>query len=244
MKTLVPGLYRGVEVWRQLCATDTASLDQLSVQTGYPKASVLRMLKTLCDLQLVERRDDGLYRAIARIAGFDGAEPDFEQAVFQTLEKLSITLNSTAEWYEPDAQGLLLTQRCSPPDVEVRVKARAGFVREWGHEIEAVAALGYAFFSAAPTSRAKLWTYDTLGVKKFLSANDARERINTARRAGVLTDENYNNNGVKRIAAAVMRGGKLAGVLSLSMAFIPSLELKLSGMADVLRQAADELQQP
>ena len=243
MKTLVPGLYRGVKVWRQLCATDTASLDQLSVQTGYPKASVLRMLKTLCDLQLVERRDDGLYRAIARIVGSAGAAPDFEQAVFPTLEKLSATLNSTAEWYEPDAQGLLLTQRCSP-DAEVRVKARAGFIREWGHELEAVAAQGYAFFSTAPTGRAKLWAYDTLGVKKFLSANDARARINAARRTGVLTDENYNNNGVKRIAAAVMRNGELAGVLSLSMAFTPSLELKLSGMVDVLRRAADELQQP
>ncbi len=242
MKTLVPGLYRGVKVWQQLCATDRASLDQLSVQTGYPKASVLRMLKTLCDLQMVERGGDGLYRAIARMVGSEGAGPDFEQAVFRTLEKLSASLNSTAEWYDPDPRGLLLTQRCAPPDAEVRVKARTGFVREWGDELEAVAAQGYAFFSAAPAGRAKLWIYDQLGMKSVLSANDARARIHAARCAGVLADENYNNNGVKRIAAAVMRGGKLAGVLSLSMVFTPSLELKLSGMAGALRRAADQLQ--
>lgn len=68
MRTPVPGLYRGVQVWRRLCEVGEASLDQLAVQTGYPKASVLRMLKTLCDLELAERSGrTGLCRACAHV---------------------------------------------------------------------------------------------------------------------------------------------------------------------------------
>lgn len=102
MKTPVPGLYRGIQVWRRLCEAGDASLDQLAIQTRYPKASLLRMLKTLCNLQLVERGAGGLYRATARIASSEGTGPDFEQAVFQTLEKLSSELGATVEWFEPD----------------------------------------------------------------------------------------------------------------------------------------------
>jgi DNA-binding IclR family transcriptional regulator len=242
MKTPVPGLYRGVQVWRRLCEADAASLDQLAVQTGYPKASVLRMLKTLCDLQLVERSDGGLYRAVARIASSEGAGRDFEQAVFQTLEKLSAELSVTAEWFEPDAQGLLLTQRCSPPEAEVHVKARSGFVREWGGELDAVAVLGYAFYTDVPSGRSKLLTYGPQGQPVILSAADARARIAAARRTRVVVDSCYNSNGVKRIAAAVLRQGELVGVLSLALAFTPSLDLKMEGLLKTLQQAADELE--
>lgn len=241
MKTLVPGLYRGVEVWRKLCDAESASLDQLAGQTGYPKASVLRMLKTLCDLQLVERNEDGLYRAVARIASSEGAGRDFDESVSRTLKNLSAELGATAEWFEPDVQGLLLTQRCSPPEVEVHVKARAGFVRQWDDELDAVAALGYAFYDGAPSGRARLTTYGPQGQQLVLSAKEARERIEAAR-AGVLADSCYNTNGVKRISAAVLRNGELSGVLSLALVFTPSLELKINHMSEVIRRFADTLE--
>lgn len=241
MKTPVPGLYRGVQVWRRLCEVGEASLDQLAVQTGYPKASVLRMLQTLGDLQLIERTAAGRYHAIARMVSADGAGPDFERAVSQTLEKLSAELGATAEWFEPNEKGLLLTRRSSPPDAEVRVKARAGFLREWGGELDAVATLGYALYSAAPAGRGKLWVYGPQGQHVVISATVARTHIEAHREGGLSIDSSYNENGVKRVATAVVRGGELVGVLSLALVFTPSLDQKISALGETLLLAADEL---
>jgi len=243
MKTSVPGLYRGVQVWRCLSETDEASLDQLAGQTGYPKASVLRMLRTLCDLHLVERGNpSGLYRSSARIVFSEGSGPDFERCTEKILERLSAQLDVTAEWFEPPEKGLLLARRISPPDTEIRVRARTGFLREWGDELDSVGAMGYAFYSNAPSPGKKLWMYDSKGDRGELSAADARAFITTAFNDGVLADTCYNSNGVKRIAASVVRNGELAGVASLACAFTPSLDIKLPGNATALRLGADELQ--
>lgn len=226
-----------------LCEHGEASLDQVTQRTGYPKASVLRMLQTLCDLQLVERNvRTGLYCAVARIAYSGGSRPDFGAQVQQTLERLSEKLQVTAEWFEPGEDGLLLSRRASPPDAEVRVKARAGFIREWNGELDAVAVIGYAFYSAAPGIRRGLWTYDPQGGQDKLTMAAARALIEKAVKTGWAIDVFYNSQGVKRVAAPVVCDGELAGVLSLACPFTPTLEPGLPGKADTLRVAADELQ--
>lgn len=243
MKTDVPGLYRGIQVWKNLCGAGEASLDQLAGKTGYPKASILRMLKTLCDLQLIERDDSsGLYRPIARIAFANGTGPDVTKAVFRTLETLSSQLKVTAEWFKPSLEGLLLTQRAAPSDTEVQVQARTGFLRTWGAELDAVAVMGYAFYSETPPSRSKLWSYDSQGEPLVLSATEARSRISEARLSRAAQDLHYNTNGVKRIAAAVIREGSLTGVLSLACAFTPSLKTQQTQFIKTLHQSATELQ--
>ncbi|MFA5689832.1 MAG: helix-turn-helix domain-containing protein [Kiritimatiellales bacterium] len=243
MKSSVPGLSRGIQVWKVLCEQGDASLDQITQRTGFPKASVLRMLQTLCDLQLIARDEKtGAYRATARIVFAAGAAPEFELRVQQALEKLSAELQVTAEWYEPGADGLLLVRRASPPDAEVRVKARAGFLRRWNDELDAVAVLGYAFYNAAPKSRRGLWQYGSRGERVKIPAADAKEIISAAKRSGAAADENFNANGVKRTAAAVIRAGNLSGVLSLAMPFMPALDSEIPARTNAVRTAADELE--
>lgn len=242
MKTPVPGLYRGIQVWKTLCSGDM-SLDQVAKLTGYPKASVLRMLKTLCDLQMAERCSGGLYRAASRLVYSAGATPDFEKRIQEVLEESSRELQGTAEWFEPGEEGLLLTRRASPPDAEVRVKARAGFMRGWNGEADAVAVLGYAFYVAAPVRCRLSWVYGPQGSPVELSATDVKARIKVAAETGLSADSCFNVNGVKRVAAAVMRNGNLAGVLSLAFIFTPQLDLELEKKTGILRQFADKLQE-
>ena len=242
MKSLVPGLSRGVQVWRVLCDQGEASLEQVTQRTGFPKASVLRMLQTLCALQLVDRSEQtGLYRATARIVYSSGPAPELEARVRRTLEQLSATLHVTAEWFEPGEEGLLLSMRESPAEAEVTVKARSGFMRKWNDELEAVASLGYAFWPAAPKTRSSLWIYDPRGRRVKLTPAESKARIDKARATGTAVDTCYNSNGVKRIAAAVVRNGNLVGVLALACAFTPSLGLELDEKEKAVCLAADEL---
>jgi DNA-binding IclR family transcriptional regulator len=244
MKNSVPGLFRGIQIWRVLCDQGEASLDQVTQRTGYPKASVLRMLQTLCGLQLIERnKQTGLYRALARIAYSSGSGPDFDAQVQHILERLSGKFQVSAEWFDPGAGGLQLVRRVSPPEAEVRVKARAGFNREWGGELDAIAAAGYAFYSDSPAGRSGLWTYGPQGEQVKLTATEAKARIAKVCSDRLFVDACYNANGVKRVAAPVVRNGRLTGVISLACAFTPSLDLEFEEKAKVLRRAADDLQQ-
>lgn len=241
----VPGLYRGIMLWEMLCSTGEQSLEQLSEKSGYPKASVMRMLQTLCHMGLVERESKSkLYHATARIVRSDIQDTSFPLRVQQCIQELSTELGVTAEWYEPFDSGMKITQRYSPPSSEVFVAARIGFIRIWNGELESVAQLAYAFCPTAPDYRLEsdLWLYDPNGEKANLSASDTERIVSQVRERKVAIDSSYNTHGIKRIACPVIRDEQFLGILSLPLIFTPSLESEMERYKPAITAAAELLQ--
>ncbi len=216
-----PALARGMAVLRLLEDASWLSLDRIAGQTGIPKASVLRLLQTLSGIGLVERRDrDKSYRARVRIVPL--AESDsVQRRIHSSLMHLSATVGHTAEWYVPAEQGLVLVQRCEPEAEQVKVHARIGFVRAWHGELDAVACIGNALCPSHPRTHSGYWTYDAEGRKRSFASSEVRDRLQRARQTGTAADDHYNPNGVRRMAAAVSRGGALSGILALAASYRP-----------------------
>ena len=215
-----PALTRGIELLRLLGAAGPLTLDEAAKRTGVPKASLLRLLKTLEAEHLVARRD-GTYAAAATLVPLRGVAPRFEERVEDALAEIASTTGLTAEWYVPSKPGLVLVKRAEPPRAEVRVQASVGFLRAWDGELEAVAAVGLAFLKDDKTAFGGHWTYVRDGVRGTLSPAGAKKHIARARRDGYVIDIVLNPNGVRRMACPVT-GGEGRGVIAAAGHFAPS----------------------
>ncbi|MGL1894350.1 MAG: helix-turn-helix domain-containing protein [Spirochaetaceae bacterium] len=226
----VPGLYRGIQIWQLLNMSGELSLEQIRQNTSYPKASILRMLQTLIELKLVERDERTKnYKSLAAIARSNKNELDFKTKIQQCLEKLSLDLGVTAEWYEPWGNGLKLIQRSSPLESEIYVAARAGYIRKWFGELDSVTTIGYAFYGDSPNwdIGTDLWIYGPTGEKITLDNKTIKEKISFAKKSLLIVDSNYNDRGIKRLSMAISLGESFEGVITLAMVFTPLLDLNI-----------------
>jgi len=216
-----PALRRGVEVLRLLGDHGPLTLDAIARHTAFPKSSLLRILETLADLQLVLREaDQRLYRATARLVPLPAGNRVFEEAIARMLDTLAASTAQTAEWYVPGPDGMVMVRRAEPPRSEVRVIARIGFLRPWRGELDAIARLGLAFFHPPPRGGA-WWTYDANRNRTTVARREVHARVAQARQDAYALDELCNPNGVRRIAALVAPGGKPRGVLALAESLRP-----------------------
>ncbi|MGE9289368.1 MAG: hypothetical protein ACQKBT_00170, partial [Puniceicoccales bacterium] len=106
------------------------------------------------------------------------------------------------------------------PNSELCVKAKPGFLRDWDTEFEAVSRLGQAFYPAAsPIQKSTL--YKRNGHLETITTDEIRELTAAARADGVTYDSAFNNNGVRRYAAAAIdeSTGNFLGVLALAEGF-------------------------
>jgi DNA-binding IclR family transcriptional regulator len=219
---LVPALERGIRLVRELDSSGTASLQALAAHCRIPKPSAMRLLHTLTALGIAQHDSAArTYHLAMHLVPLADPGSDLNARVGQALERLSHATGDTAEWYVPAEEGMVLSQRREPPGDAVRVVARAGFVRRWQGELDAVACVAHAHGNHRPASTAGFWTYDKSGRRVSLSAAETRRRLAQARVSACAADSHYNPNGVRRFAAAVCRSGALVGALALATGFRP-----------------------
>ncbi len=239
---LVPALLRGVSLLRELEQAGEATLETLASRCRVPKASALRLLRTLVQLGIVQRDESTkAYRPAMRLVPVASPGVDFARRVSAVLVRLATVTGCTAEWYVPTQQGMVLTQRHEPDSQQVHVVARIGFVRAWEQELDAVAAAAGAGGGPAPSPSARYWAYGSNGVRQNLSASAVRTRLAAAARTRVARDVHYNTNGVKRIAAAVTREGQLVGVLALAHGYQPGSSIDYDALAATLKDETEML---
>ena len=171
----VPGLARGIEILRLLETGHPLTLEVIAQRTGYPKASVFRLMETLMALDLVDRDAQSKgFSPLVRLTATADDDKSFDTVLAESLDTLASQTGQTAEWSRN-------------PSVTFR----------------------------------SLWTYGPDGRHVAIGAAEARRRQARARERGFSTDFHYNTNGVKRMAAAVLDGPALRGVLALAQCFTP-----------------------
>jgi DNA-binding IclR family transcriptional regulator len=210
----VPALARGLAVWRLLAQEGPLPLEPVRERLGLPKASCYRLLETLCRLGYARRDSTRAYRLLWELRPLADPGLALRGRVEALLPGLAQRLQATVEWWEPRAAGLVLELQSGSDSGEVQVKARPGFLRRWGEELDAVARLGYALAAEAPPLASTLQHHRRNGVKEHCPQAAAQRLVATARARGWASDPRFNANGVRRHAVAVRRSDALAGILA------------------------------
>ncbi len=237
VKSAAPALDRGLDVIAALQTRGRLSLDEIAREVPAPKSSLLRILQTLCD-RGVACRADKRYALRMRLEAYEPL--DWSERIRRQLERLAGTLNVTVEWYEIHEGVARIAQRCEPSACPVKVRARVGFCRDTAHEVEAVSTL-LLIYTDAPAGKA-MWWYrrgDAVGLR----ANESKRHLNKHRNAEVVADEEYNTNGIRRMAAPILAPDRsLAGILALAECYTPKADAERPERMRALCQAKQSLQ--
>lgn len=235
-----PALSRGIFLLRFLEDGRRFSLEELAAETGWPKASVLRIMDALCDCGAVRRGAmDKKFSALLRLAPVKGSQ--FSEHVRAALHRLAETSGQTAEWYEVCEDGLLLSDRCEPQHAEVRVLARLGYLRPWVGELEAAASCGLAERREFYDADAEYYVADGKGNNRVLSREESAQRIGDAEESGCCSDEEFNKNGVRRTACGIRCGGEFVGILAIAETYRPGNTEDRNRLKSVLKSEAGKL---
>ena len=194
-------------------------MDELHRRTGTPKSSLRRILDTLSDLGCVERGAEMKYRGRVRLLPAEASAEGPEARIGRMLDELVERTGVTAEWFVPTEAGMILARRAAPPEGELHVRARIGFVRHWRGEMDAVAAVGHACFGtdlAVASDAEPFWCYDAAGQRRPVAPEEVARRVQAARAEGSSADEHFNPNGVRRMAALVRMDGRPLGIAALA----------------------------
>ncbi len=212
-----PALTRGLALLRHLNREGACSLDRLARTSGWPKASVLRLMRSL-ESSGAAARDPASkrWRTLVRLVAGDTREAVLRRRCGEAAAWLCQTAAQTAEIYAFAERGLEMVDRAEPEDVEVSVRARIGCVRSW-HGVDAVVQLGLAFGDPRPTatrpSRARG------NGRLTLTKSELEALLAAARARRIAADPYANANGVRRFAAPLMDASdRLIGVIALAVA--------------------------
>jgi len=235
-----PALLKGINVLQMLDDGKPYLFSAIAKATMIPKASLTRILRTLCSIGLV-RRDPRTraFLATSRLVPLSENRLDRDTLVFDTLFSLANTTGHTAEWYIPASDRLILTHRQEPRNAEVSIRAHIGFTRALEGELEAVSIIGNAFFSDSLPRHA--WAYVKNGVRGKLSMAETKKRIALARKKEAVADSLCNSNGIRRLACVVRCGTEAIGILALAEFVPPSAAKQSAALLGTVNEHAQNL---
>lgn len=243
-KYSAPALERGIEALKLLNVEGPLPLEKLSGFSGIPKSSMLRIMQTLEQMGMVQR-DPASKRFEATVALVPRKENDriIRTALLKCMQELSREVSLTVEWYVPHSGRMMLTDRYEPEDKLVNVKAKIGFERLLGSELEAVARVSLASGVKMP-EKASFWVHDGNGGKKELEIMEAEKMINESGKKLADMDIGYNPYGVRRYAAPVRKtDGELIGVLALAESYSSENDKHIKQRLETLKKAVSDLEE-
>lgn len=231
--TSAPALARGIALLRHLEALPAQSLEDLARATQVPKASLLRLLRTLLACGLVAH--DPLQRrwsAMVRLVPVGDPEELLRLRHAAHLDELCTATGQIAELYLVEGATMRMIDRRESTEAEIRLRAGIGFVRH-GDEFESLAQLllwhGQAEIGAH-------WCYHDRG-RQTLGKDRVRQELERARVRGYTQDLEANAAGVRRQAVALLDGrGQLLGGLALACLGPAIAERQLAKSAQLLKR--------
>jgi len=213
-----PALARGLHLLKRLHRDGPSNLEQLAHGTGWPKASVLRLLQSLKSFGAVER-DPGSkrYYHLMQLTPVPDQMNSLHKlcrsVIIQTAEKSL----QTTEFHIFHNKELQMLDRADPPHISsVNIKARVGWKRNLD-ELDALTQLVLAFsLTTNPKKPLPFWHWSN-NEKRYLSSPDVKRIIQEVRCNRMAVDLGINPNGIRRYAAPVLNSeNKLLAVLAIA----------------------------
>ncbi|WP_200761363.1 helix-turn-helix domain-containing protein [Poriferisphaera corsica] len=237
-----PALTRGLKIIHILANDGMCTLGQLAETTGWPKSSVLRLLRSLEMGGYVEREEGGRrYRGLVKLQTVNGDVAALKRLAAGAMQKLCKAAGHTVELHHFRHGRVSLIERIEPLDTEVTVRMRIGYEREV-EEIDAlmqvVAAheLGIHFLNNQQS-----WVWAD-GKQVEISKEKAAGLIEQADINGYGIDSGYNYGGVMRIAVPIYRlDQSLIAVLAIAQVCHPTMRNLDQAMIRSLKRIGNQL---
>ncbi|GMR22373.1 MAG: hypothetical protein BMS9Abin37_0718 [Acidobacteriota bacterium] len=215
----VKALTRGLEVLAAINELSPATVARLVEETGYPKATVIRLLQTLCREGYAEEIDGGRgYRVSYRSISLSRAlstKRRYQLAAEQELRALGVKLKWPCEVLVRDGFSMIIetnNRESAPIKMQLFERRRFSLLES---------ASGIAYLSAGePSDTTSLVeeAVEEMGVTEKLKqpVQTILERVASARRDGyVLRDYEVLSPGMRAVAVPMLSGGAPFGGLSL-----------------------------
>ena len=212
-----PALGRGITILRHLVREGNCSLEQLARTFSWPKASVLRLMRSLAMAGVVVRDPvSKRFRAVMHLVESDAASQQLRARSTAAVAWLVERVPHTVEVYIYCGDRMIMIDRAEQFGQVVTVRARVGFARHFD-EADAVTQIAGAFASAPSATRRWTWAED--GRSKHHVDDTAFARLLMGVRAkGVAWDLDRNINGVRRCAVPLSdEHGRLVGAMVLAL---------------------------
>ena len=231
-KSAAPALDRGLTVL-ELLADGPLHLEQCAQAMACPKASLLRIKDTLIHRGYISKGSDKAYSLLKSFSATPGISR--EEIIHRHIRRLAQQVNATVEWYACTETGAKLIDRHEPDHTPVRVRATLGFERNLPGELDAVAStrlyLQDNLLEKNLASPERCWRYQA-GERIPCSEAELHEQQRLIRKKSFFVDEEYNSNGIRRMAAFVepiqdeTPSMSTVGILAIAEAFTPNGDKK------------------
>ncbi|HBE04323.1 MAG TPA: hypothetical protein DC049_17875 [Spirochaetia bacterium] len=215
------------------------SLEDLACLTRAPKATLLRVLDTFQRFNLIERKQK-LYKSTVLLQPLN-SENSFQQVIRSTLFNLCLQTGCTCEWYIYNDNKLIISDREEPENSEISIKAKIGFIRRTDRELEAVVRIACAagLFRISPQIH-----YEIIKEGRRIPVAPACAKRQIKKIKNLATyDRSFNNNGIRRYAAAVKKNHVFSGILAIAEHYTPDADQFSSQKFDLLQKAVSQMQQ-
>jgi DNA-binding IclR family transcriptional regulator len=238
-----PALARGIQILRLLGEHGAMSLEELSRRLELPKSSLLRLAETLQSLELIERKPDKKFAALAVLRANSAQEQSRRELIEKWLAECAADTGFTLEWYEwtRERTALEIVQRREAPTGDVVVRARQGFNRVLTEELEAVCQVALAFGGVAPGDTYWQWCMNGGDVVQERVA-DVAKVLRTVKRDGYGADPGYNLHGVRRLAFPIFSASHLVAVAAVALSYRPDGEKIFSALVENMPRSVARLQ--
>lgn len=246
MKCQAPAVQQAIELLELLNQSGPLNLTGIAAQTGFSKATLLRILATLEAYGWVSRSKSGDRKFEAEVMIRSKNHQNREQRIQEIVDNLCSKTNHTVEWYLLTDEYAEIVQRSEPANRVVLIKAKLGFRRSFSAELDAVvrvaAAAGAVDCRTAEPPNG--YGFYRSGKIVHLSQHETQELIAKVGHDLLTFDHEWNSNGFRRHAVGVRRhDGKLAGILAVAAAFTPQADAETEGINAALSAAARQLEE-
>lgn len=235
-ESLAPALDRGITLFNCLNLEPGQNLEELSKRYSWPKASVSRLLDTFVNRKWIRKDDSKRFYPNFSLTDYKRSS-EWNKTLEACLENLSEKTNLTVEWYEIENDYAIITKRHEAINPQVQLRAQLGFKRFFSGEIDAVAAVA---INACNYQEVKSpWVYQQ-GEERLISKDELNNILINAKYC--YGDKEYNPNGVRRIASAVMSKKKCKGILVLAENYTPKTDKYRNERTQALKNTSKTLE--
>jgi DNA-binding IclR family transcriptional regulator len=218
-ETPAPALARGITLLQQLTEDGQQPLEQLAARNQWPKSSVLRCLQTLEVLGAVKQDPASRHwKALAQLCRLEPPTHPFLSQMAEQLPFLAEKTGHCVELYSVKGSQVRLIDRADPANSEIVVQARVGSDRDLT-ELDATAALLYAFSSLEPPQSVWYWSD---GQKEPVPAVNRDRMIQRVRETRLSMDHAFNQHGIRRFAIPLLEKDTLIGLLAVAQRLTPA----------------------
>lgn len=246
MKYKAPAVHQSVEVMELLIESGPLTLARIADQTGFSKATLLRVLETLETHGWISRNPGARTFESQIIIRSKRDFTDYpEECIQKILDDLSASTNHTVEWYQIKDRYTEIIQRSEPTGRVVRINAKLGFRRFYSAELEAVIRVAAAagIVDCRKFEPADGYRFYRNGEAIHIQLDEALQLVSQVDESLLIYDREWNSQGIRRHAIGIKsQSTGLAGILAVATSFTPQADAEIDRINDQLRNSGRQLE--